>query len=146
MKVFDVKISVINPDYNAKYEKEYGWLERKYENPKFKSEIAWQIKNLTEYKYRESTEYELQYVINDEKHNCLLKDVCVLELLNNAEIIADFIVSKSLISGTRVINKKKYDKGYFYFYLKPNVDYAKLNDGIYISIAEIPEELKMENK
>ena len=69
MKEIIVKISVINPDYNAEYEKEYGWLERLYENPKYDYEISWGIKDLNEYRYRENIEFELLYSYkNKRKH------------------------------------------------------------------------------
>ncbi len=142
MKTFDIKISVINPDYNAKYEKEYGFLERQYENPKFESEISWTVEDLTEYRYRVDIALELEYSNNDERKICSLNNVCVLEILKDKETINKFIVSKSLVSSTRKINREKYDKGYFYFYLKSNIEYARLTDFIYIKADEIPEELK----
>ena len=141
MKTFDIKISVINPDYNAEYEKEYGFLERQYENPKFERESGWTVKDLTEYRYRENIALELEYSKNDERKKCSLNNVCVLEILSDKEIVGKFIVSKSLVSSTREIDRQKYDKGYFYFYLKPNIEFARLTDFIYIAADEIPEEL-----
>lgn len=142
MKTFDVKISVINPDYNEEYEKEYGFLERQYENPKFESESSWTVKDFTEYRYSEDISFEIQYLHNKETKKCSLTNVCVLEILKNNNTNSKFIISKSLISTTRVINKEKYNKGYFYFYLKPSIEYVVLADGIYITLKEIPTELK----
>jgi hypothetical protein len=88
----------------------------------------------------------LPYSYKDEPKKCLLKNVCVLAVLKESETMGEFIVSKSLISTTREINKEKYQKGYLYFYLKPNINYATLTSGIYITTDEIPEELKPKNK
>jgi hypothetical protein len=143
MKSFDVKISVINPDYDAEYEKEYGFLERQYENSKFDSEICWKIIDVTEYRYRENVSFVLEYLVNGTNHKYSLNNVCVLELLKNDKIITEVIVSKSLISSTRAINKKNYSKGYFYFYLKPKIYFERLSDLIYVTAIEIPEELRM---
>ncbi len=140
MKTFDIKISVINPNYNTEYEKAYGFLERQYENPKFESESSWRVEDFTEFRYREDIALEIEYFNNDERKKCSLNNVCVLEILKDRETISKFIVSKSLVSSTREINREKYDKGYFY--LKSNIEYARLNDFIYIKADEIPEELK----
>lgn len=141
MKTFDIKISVINPNYNAEYEKEYGFLERQYENPKFESGKSWRVEDFTEFRYREDIVLDIEYFDNDERKTCSLNNVNVLEILKDKETISTFIVSKSLVSSTRGINREKYSNGYFY--LKSNIEYEKLNDFIYIKADEIPEELKM---
>lgn len=142
MKTFDIKICVINPNYNAEYEKEYGFLERQYENPKFESESSWRVENSTEYRYREDVALELEYFENNERQKCSLNNVCILEILSDEETLGKIIVSKSLVSSTTKIDRQKYDKGYFYFYLKPDIEYARLTDFIYIASDEIPEEIK----
>jgi len=143
MKKFNVKLSVINPDYDPEYEKEYGFLKEQSENSKFDYEYSLTIKDISEYRYNERVNYELNYFVNEVKQSIILNNVCILELLRDDKVISDFIVSDSLISTTRTITKKDSIKGYFYFYLKPNIEYVELSKRVYIAMEEIPVELKL---
>jgi hypothetical protein len=143
MKDFKVKISVINPEYSPEYEKEWGFLERQYENLKHNSERVFGFdRSVREYRYKDDTSFELRYTIEGIQKNCLLQNVSVLEVVFDDDIVENFVISKPLISSTREIHREKYDSGYFYFYLLPDILYTRLTDTIYLENESLPEDFQ----
>lgn len=138
MKKFNLKINVLNPDFDAQFEKEWGFLERSYENIEYNSELGIEFNNVKEYRYHDNTKFVFKFLDEGMEKEHEFEDISILEIILEDDIIMRFVFSKSIISNKRDLYREKYQSGYLYMYLKGDLDFEIINDYYYIESSKIP--------
>lgn len=79
---------------------------------------------------------------NSEEMSVTLKNMTVLDCIENGQMVNRFAMSKKLIKRTHKVHHEKSNITRFYFYLKSRDDYIEIMDGLYVLEDELPIELE----
>ena len=141
---FNVIFKQKNPEYDKTYAKQYHFGKESENNQKDLWSSTYGLNDeVSEYSITENGDFNLKGTLTSgEKINEFIPNIQILKCFDNQKNeIGTFGVSLNSIDKTHKAFDKKHNITRYYYYFKPNKEFAELKKGLFVDINDIPEKL-----